>query len=321
MSSISTSNSTNISDDGINSANGSLVSWLTVCVFIGLMSLIGHGLIARTVYRHPALNYAPYHLLINIGVCDVWFSLIIMLIGVFSGGDQVMLNTAQLTGRIAFICSLFTSSCLAFDRVLSVRFLLTYQFFARRRISIIMILFSWLAAGICNGIIMGVEYRTDKETLGVPKRYSSYLILSITIFLTSFFICFTLFYIKLETFREIKKLTTLTTYLHGEKAEQLEDLRRRQKVNFDVTVVSVFSIVVVSVVGLIFFKLVILPSNSDDTWILVNWVIGTLYCAINPIVYLKSMRKLKRFFVRDVQKTWQKITRACHNNINPEPDS
>ena len=184
------SNINNNNDNITNSTNLSTISYITnekkegividkdlffYLIFymsIGCISLFGYSLIARTVYKHVSLNYAPYHLLLNLGVCDIGYSLIGMVLTLISAGleEPRFITYAQILSRISFIASVFSISCLAFDRLLSMKYLLKYQFFARRKISLHMIALSWGCGILCNVIIMVLEYSTTASNHGVPIR-------------------------------------------------------------------------------------------------------------------------------------------------------
>ena len=300
-----------------------LFFYLIFYMSIGCISLFGYSLIARTVYKHVSLNYAPYHLLLNLGVCDIGYSLIGMVLTLISAGleEPRFITYAQILSRISFIASVFSISCLAFDRLLSMKYLLKYQFFARRKISLHMIALSWGCGILCNVIIMVLEYSTTASNHGVPIRRTPFIVIPVIITANCTFIVCTLVYIRRETRFKMERLRNLTRYLYGVNAEQFYSLKRRQKFNYDITVVTVFQIATLVPVNIIFLIVFFqTPASTYDGLLFLNWTLGAIYCAINPFVYLRSIKKLRFFFIIDsavMQRLRQYNRRKCNRRIEP----
>ena len=102
----------------VNAIDKDLLFYLIFYMSIGCISLLGYSLIARTVFKHVSLNYVPYHLLLNLGVCDIGYSLIGMILAFISTvlGEPRLLGYSQILCRVSFIASVFSISCLAFER-------------------------------------------------------------------------------------------------------------------------------------------------------------------------------------------------------------
>uniref|UniRef100_A0A7M5UZB3 G-protein coupled receptors family 1 profile domain-containing protein n=1 Tax=Clytia hemisphaerica TaxID=252671 RepID=A0A7M5UZB3_9CNID len=257
----------------------------------------------------------------NLGLCDVGYSAIGMLILIISTLTDSTMDAPKAFCRICFIASIFTSSCLAYDRVLSVRNLFRYQHIAQKKVPILMITFSWFAALFCQMVIMIFEYAPSTffsyRGSRIPMRFSAAFINSLIITSNSIFIVYCLLYARQVAKQELARLGGLSRYLHGETAELYFSLTRRQKLNNDITIVSIFSLATLIPPNITFLKIFIRPGDNDASLLLFNWLIGAVYCAINPFVYLRWMRKLKLCFVRDLARIRRFINAKRNGRVRP----
>ena len=209
------------------------------------------------------------------------------------------------------------------------RYLLQYQLFAKRKVSLHLIAFSWGCAALCNVIIMVLEYSSTASNHGVPIHRTSYMVIPVVITTNCIFIVCALTYIRREARFEIDRLRNMTRYLYGINAEQFYSLKRRQKFNYDITVVTVFQIATLVPVNFIFLFIFFHPTSPNKNALLfLNWTFGAVYCAINPFVYLRSMKKLRFFFLVDsavLQRLRRYKRRGFSRRISPylpsSPDS
>lgn len=268
-------------------------------VLIGIVSCFGHGIIAVAVYRHATLRYTPYFFLLNLGVCDITYSFLVMSLTfiLVQFGVCSVLPFAQFACRAAFLTSLFTSMCLAGDRVVATRNILSYQILVTKKNTTLRIFGIWMLSFLLN--VATLIQVSITSTHGVPKLTSGYWIMIISIGGSSLFIIACLIYCRHVSIADIHRLKKQTRYLHGENAESYFTLKRRMRMSYDITILSMFSVCTLTPVFLIYFKVLVFSSAIDNQLLMINWVIGAIYTAINPFVYMKSMRTLKSYVLKD----------------------
>lgn len=289
-----------LKDNGQTAACYPLIGWSLFYLCIAVFSLVGHALNAITVFRHRRqLHCTPYILLLNLGVSDVLFSSAMSLgvLGISSTRTCNGLAVMQAVSRIAFISSLLSSVCLAVDRYIAIRYCMLYNNILTNTVTYKLVFTVWVfSIALC--LLMFIED-------GFPNIYGlkmylsfNYVVVVLTIS-SSVFIIVCLCYVHRISRTQLIRIQRITRHLHGHQANQYFIVKKRIQLNRDVLIVSTFSVVALLPVISVYLKIIIRRSINDHNLLIGAWTMAVIYTAVNPFVYMRSLRMLRNFLVED----------------------
>ena len=264
-----------------------------------LMSIIGHCIILRTIYKHETLHKPYFILIANHSMADIIFlsfGALFIVYDRFSGRNEIMVMILLACNRSSSHQTMLTTIYLSLNRYLAVRFPLTYQNIATKRRTCFLIGLSWISMTI----LLSATVEHGRKPF-IDRPYLNLLTVALIWFTHSVELPI-LYYTQREGRRAIEEIQQTTSRLHGEQAEQLDILRQRRKRNKEVGYLLLFNQILLLPynVGFTVISIVRFPTMDWQCFAFLLSFYACVSAAFHPVVFIKTMNELCCFVKRDL---------------------
>ena len=208
-------------------------------------------------------------------------------------------NIIVIIKKVSFLISVLISVQLTLDQFVGIKYCLRYhEIMKKKRVAIIL---------VCTVIFCIVPY-CFKNITSFERYFQTFIVLT-SIIVISIILIYNLS--LAESY--MKRILKDVVYLHGIQAEQYAMLRKRQKCNREVAALSVVTLFFL-ILSSAFFTAIgagILTQEYIDICL----HLSIAYPALNPIIYVLTLGKLKRLVKRDIYRTYTKIKQSLCGRI------
>ena len=268
-------------------------------------TMTAYAFIIKTIIQSSSLRGSIYIFIGAIAVTDCIYCVTAELMMVVSRyrSTSVAYATARnfftIIKNIAFTMSVLISVQLTLDQFIGIKYCLRYhEIMTTKRVVIIL---------VCTVIFCIVPY-CFKNIISFERYFQAFTVLT-SIIVISLILIYNLS--LAESY--MKRILKDVVYLHGIQAEQYAMLQKRRKCNREVAALSA--------VTLFFLILSTAFFTAREAGILTRKYLGiclhvlNAYSALNPIIYVLTLRKLKRLVKRNIYRTYTEINQSLCGRI------
>ena len=268
-----------------------------------IISLIGHSLILRTIWKHENLHVPSYFLIGSLCVADIICCIsmtLVPIVNTIKPGAETPMMVVLVLARTSYSSMELITIFLSCSRFAAVRWPFFYQSLFVFKRTLMLVLLIWA--------LLFVLFAATIEHGRAPffQRRCQNFITIITSWLSVAFDIPVILYTQHKGRDIIMSPVKRTSMLHGRDAEQCSILRKRLSKNKEVAYLFVFCHVLA--IPLFVLQTIMLAAGDDpDSGTLgcITMISGFIYylqIALHPVIYFRTMQDLRAAIVRDIKR-------------------